>query len=181
MKKILLVALIGCFSLLANAQLSRVSLQASGLTCSMCSKAILNALQKVPFVEKVQVNIKNQQYNITFKEGNAVDFDLLSKAVVDAGFSVASFTVTANLHGVQAQKDEHISIGDQYFHFLNGSGQQLNGETTFTLVDKSFTTAKNYKKYSALSKMECVQTGRMAKCCAKEGTTSGTRIYHAII
>jgi copper chaperone CopZ len=65
----------------AQAQVSRVSLQASGLTCSMCSKAVKNALEKVSFVDKVQVDIKNQQYNLSFKEGSTVDFDALSGAV----------------------------------------------------------------------------------------------------
>ena len=49
---------------------------------------------KVAFVEKVQVDIKNQQYNMTLKQGAVIDFDALSKAVEDAGFSVASFKVT---------------------------------------------------------------------------------------
>ena len=33
-------------------QVSKVSLQASGLTCSMCSKAVKSALEEVGFVEK---------------------------------------------------------------------------------------------------------------------------------
>ena len=39
MKKILLLAALAV-SLVANAQVNKVSLQASGLTCSMCSNAI---------------------------------------------------------------------------------------------------------------------------------------------
>jgi len=180
MKTFLLACVISVFALSSHAQVSKASLQASGLTCSMCSKAVLNALQKVPFVDKVQVDIKNQTYNMSFKESETPDFDALAKAVEDAGFSVANFKVTVDAPNIKLQKDEHIQIGNQYFHFLNATGQQLNGSTTFTIVDKSFTTAKNYKKYSSLSKKECVQTGRMASCCTKDGST-GTRIYHAII
>ena len=165
----------------ASAQFSKASLQASGLTCSMCSKAVKNALEKVPFVEKVQVDIKNQQYNLSFKEGAKADFDVLGKAVEDAGFSVASLKVTTTVDNLQLQKDEHVNIGGYTFHFLNSNGQQLNGAITFSLVDKSFVSSKDFKKYASMSKMACVQTGRMAKCCSKENASGSSRIYHAII
>jgi copper chaperone CopZ len=42
-------------------------------------------------VDKVDVDIKSQKYNLSFKDGATVDFDLLKKAVEDAGFPVASF------------------------------------------------------------------------------------------
>jgi copper chaperone CopZ len=67
--KILLAFLLVFFAgFQSRAQFSKASLQASGLTCSMCSKAVKNALEKVDFVEKIQVDIKNQQYNLEFKK-----------------------------------------------------------------------------------------------------------------
>ena len=179
MKTFLLACLMVFSGLLTNAQVEKVSLQASGLTCSMCSKAVLTALKEVPFVDQVKVNIKKQEYNISFKEGETVDFDALTKAVEDAGFSVAAFVVTAKVNET-LQKDAHIRIDSQSFNFLNASGQSLNGSAVFTIVDKDYTTAKNYRKYRALSKIERVQTGRMAKCCSMDGMED-TRIYHAII
>ena len=179
--KTFLFSLVTILTLTSKAQVTKVTLQASGLTCSMCTKAVHNALNEVSFVEKVQVDIKNQQYNITFKEGTAIEFDALQKAVDDAGFGVAGFTVTAKLDNVKLGKDEHVKIGDQYFHFLNGMNRQLNGLTTFTVVDKTFTTAKNFRKYSGLSKMQCVQTGRTATCCSSEHIPEQSRIYHTII
>lgn len=164
----------------AAAQFEKASLQASGLTCSMCSKAVLAALQKLPFVEKVQVDIKNQQYNIQFKPGESFEFDDLSKAVEDAGFSVASLSVSASVSDLKVEKDKHLTIGNKNLHFLNAAGQQLNGSTSFKLVDKSFVTAKEFKKYSNLSKMKCVQTGKMENCCTKDATGSG-RVYHVVI
>src|SRR5687767_13614377 len=110
MKRIIIVLLV-ILSSNAQAQVSRVSLQASGLTCSMCSKAVKNALEEVVFVDKVQVDIKNQQYNLTFKQDSIVDFDALSKAVQDAGFSVAALKVTANVNESKLAKDEHLKIG----------------------------------------------------------------------
>lgn len=180
MKKILFCLLMaGCLG--AQAQFSKASLQASGLTCSMCSKAVKNALEKVPFVQSVGVDIKAQEYNLLFKEGATVNFDALQKAVEDAGFSVASLKVTAAVGELQLQKDEHVTIAGSAFHFLNANGQQVKGNIQFSLVDKNFVSAKEARKYASLSKMPCVQTGRAESCCTKGGASGATRIYHAVI
>ena len=76
-------------SLSTSAQISSGKLQASGLTCAMCSKAVYNALSAVPYVEKVQPDIQQSTYQLTFKSDVAVDPDLLARAVTDAGFSIA--------------------------------------------------------------------------------------------
>ncbi len=181
MKKILILIIAAMAGFTADAQFAKASLQASGLTCSMCSKAVKEALEKVPFVEKVMVNIKTQEYSLTFSQGSKVSFDDLSLAVEDAGFSVASLKVTANVEQVKAGKDEHVKIGDSYFHFLNGEGQTLEGPVTFTVVDKSFVTEKEFKKYSGETAMECVKTGKAASCCKEDAIAEGSRVYHVII
>jgi copper chaperone CopZ len=181
MKTFFIILIAALFGKPSQAQFTSASLQASGLTCSMCSKAVKMALEKVPFVSNVDVNLKTQEYALSFKKDQLVDFDALSKAVEDAGFSVSSLKVTADLPGVAAAKDAHVKIGNQYFHFLNAAGSPLNGRTSFTLVDKSFVSAKTYKKWSTASKMECVQTGKAAKCCTSDGVAGGTRIYHVVI
>ncbi|RYY98407.1 MAG: copper chaperone [Chitinophagaceae bacterium] len=164
----------------ARAQVQKATLQASGLTCSMCSKAVKTALEGVSFVERVQVDIKNQQYNLTFKEGAVPDFDALSAAVDNAGFSVAALRVTVQLPATAIlRKDEHLQVGGQTFHVLSAGSPQVNGPLTFSLVDKAFVSAREFKKYSALSKMACVKTGRMASCCTRG--TAEARIYHVII
>ena len=180
MKKLFFVLLV-CFSVTAKAQINKASLQASGLTCSMCSKAVKTALEEVPFVEKVQVDIKNQQYNLTFKEGSALDLDALNKAVQDAGFSVASLKVTASVNNAKLEKDEHLVIGGKTFHFLNAANQTVDGTVTFSVVDNGFVPAKVFKKYAGLTKMACVETGRVAKCCSTGDAPADNRIYHVII
>lgn len=179
--KLLLSVLLIVFGFSVNAQITKVSLQASGLTCSMCSKAVKTALEKVEFVEKVQVDIKNQQYNLSFKENGSIEIDALKKAVEDAGFSVASLKVTASVPAIKLEKDQHIVIGGQNFHFLNASNQNLAGSVDFSVVDKNFVSSKEFKKFAGMTKMPCVQTGRMAKCCATGDAVEGTRIYHVII
>ena len=63
-----------------NAQFSKATLQATGLTCAMCSNAINKALMEVPFVQSVRSDIKNSAFNIVFKEGAAVNIDALKQA-----------------------------------------------------------------------------------------------------
>jgi copper chaperone CopZ len=181
MKAIILILMIAFAGLRSDAQFTKATLQASGLTCSMCSKAVKEALEKVPFVSKVMVNIKTQEYMLTLKQDGPLDFDALSAAVEDAGFSVASLKVTTELKDIKADKDAHVKIGDKYFHFLNGNGQTLTGTTSFTFVDKSFVTEKEFKKYSNASKMECVKTGKAEACCRESDVASGARVYHVII
>lgn len=72
------------------AEIKKVSLVASGLTCSMCSKAIFKALSKLDFVEEVKVDIEKSMYIMTFKAGKKVDLDQIKLAVTDAGFGVQS-------------------------------------------------------------------------------------------
>lgn len=179
--KLILMILMLCVGIASTGQVTKVTLQASGLTCSMCSKAVKTALENVSFVEKVQVDIKNQKYNLSFKQGSHIEIDELAKAVEDAGFSVASLAVTATVEKVKLEKDNHIRIGNSYFHFLNASGQQINGSTSFNIVDKQFVSEKEFRKYKELTKMKCVETGKSEPCCISEDLVKDTRIYHAIL
>jgi len=180
MKKIFfLIAIL--FSLVSGAQVRTVNLQASGLTCSMCSNAINKALKSLDFVEKVQANIKTSSFDISFKAGAKPDFDQLKKKVEDAGFSVAKFTATVHFDRVAVVNDNHVVIGDMVYHFLNVNDQTLNGDKVIRLLDKGFVSAKEYKKNSGLTKMECYKTGVAGPCCAKDNLPAGKRIFHVTI
>ena len=76
MKKFLLAIAFFC-SVNVFAQISTVNLQASGLTCSMCSNSINKALKSVDYVADVKANIKNSTFEISFKPNAKVDLDLL--------------------------------------------------------------------------------------------------------
>lgn len=159
------------FTLQANAQVSKATLQASGLTCAMCSKAVYKALAAVPFVASVQSNIEASTYELAFKNGSKPDFDALSKAVTNAGFSVSMLKVTAKFNDVKVQNDAHVTMNNQLFHFINVTPQTLQGEKTISLVDKNFVTAKASKKYEKATAMGCYQSGKM----------DGQRVYHVTL
>ncbi len=180
MKKFLVI-IASFLAIQANAQIQQATLQASGLTCAMCSNAINKALQKLPFAEKVQSNIKESSFIIQFKQGNKVDFDAIRTAVEGAGFSVAKLQVKGNFDNVKINNDSHVLWNGENLHFLDVKQQTLQGEQTFQIVDRKFVNDKAYKKYAANTKMECVKTGVMQSCCAKDTKSASTRIYHVTI
>ena len=181
MKKLLLILAIALTGFSSHAQFTAANLQATGLTCAMCSNAINKALQKVPFVESVKADIKNSSFGIIFKKDAEVDIDALKDAVEDAGFSVGSLKLTGNFNEVKIAADQHVKIGNENFHFLNVKSQVLNGEQTIAVVDKSFVTEKQFKKFSSATKMSCIQTGKAAPCCVKDGIPAKARVYHVTI
>ena len=156
--------------ILANAQVKKVNLRASGLTCAMCSKAVFKSLSGIPFVEKIQVDIQQSTYEIFFKEGQPLNFDALSKAVVDAGFSVDQLKVTSSFNGLKVQKDGKIDLGNQSIQFINASDQTLTGEKTFKLIDKSFVSTQEFKKYKLTAGKDYLA-----------GMVNGKRVYHAVL
>jgi len=66
MKKILILSVILLVSALANAQIIKAKLTATGLTCSMCSKATYKQLTSIPEVEKVEPDLNNTAFILFF-------------------------------------------------------------------------------------------------------------------
>ena len=125
-------------------QVVKVSIQASGLTCSMCSNAINKALKTVDFVQFVNADVQTSTFEIHFKKGSEVDFDKLKKKVEDAGFFVSSFIATINFH--QVPLTDKVMIGDKAFHFVGLSETVLNGEKQVKILNKGFISSKEAKK-----------------------------------
>lgn len=165
----------------ASSQFTKAELQATGLTCAMCSNAINKAVSALPYVESVTSDIKNSSFNIAFKDDAKTSIDGLRQAVEEAGFSVGSLKVTGNLTGVQVKNEAPVKIGDQVFAFLKTKDQVLTGETTLQVVDKGFVTEKEFKKLRSAIKRESLQTGKADQQAVKQGVPEGTRIYHVTI
>ena len=179
--KIFFLAVVIFLSMTVSAQVTKVSIQATGLTCSMCSNAINKALKSLDFVDRVDANIANSTFDIYFKPNSTVDFDKLKKKVEDAGFFVAGFTATVHFDNVAISNNEHIVINGTAYHFLNVKDQTLNGDETIHIIDKGFVTAKEYKKNAGFTTFDCYKTGVVGSCCNKDGLLKGTRIYHVTI
>ena len=182
MKKFLPIVFAFLFSsAIAVAQISKASLQASGLTCALCSKSIFDNLQQLPFVDSVDTDLNASVFLIFFKPGVLVDIDMLNKKVEDAGFSVASLRVTAEFSNKLVEDDSHVSLDGQVFHFVNIGPRTLNEKVELTIIDKHFVSSKEFKKYSSMTKLECIKTGKAENCCSPYEVSLGTRIYHVTI
>lgn len=145
MKKILFIIAIA-ISMIATAQVNSVSLQASGLTCSMCSNAINKALRTLEFVLDVDADIKTYTFKISFKPNSVIDFDKIRKKVVDAGFTVYAFIADIYFNNVQVRKDWPVIVQDKKLLFINAGDQVLNGNKQVKILDKGFVSPKEYKK-----------------------------------
>jgi copper chaperone CopZ len=145
MKNILLLLAIS-ISIVTKAQVTKVSLQASGLTCSMCSNAINKALKSLEFVDKVDADIKNYTFEISFKEASHVDFDKMRRKVEDAGFSVSGFVATIYFDNVRIKADQPVTIGNNALLFAELKDLSLNGVKQVRLLDKGFVSSKEYKR-----------------------------------
>lgn len=168
-KNFSIVFLLCVFSV--QAQFKSATLQASGLTCAMCSNAINKSLKTLSFIEKVDADIAGSSFLIIFKQGTEVNFDQLRKKVEDAGFSVAKLQVVIVFSNTAVENNKSVTVEGNVFHFLNIKNQVLDGEKTITIVDKNFVPVKEYKKFAALTKAESFKTGHL----------QGTRIYHVTI
>ncbi len=161
----------------ASAQFKSARLQALGLTCAMCSNSITKSLKTIPFIEAVDVDLKNTSYDLKFKEGATIDFDVIRKKVESAGFSVGMLTVVADFRDASIKNDALVQLGGQVFHFVGIKEQVLNGEQRIQIINKFFIPLKDAKKFSALSKSEILKTEKAGAAGKNIGVDAAARVF----
>lgn len=147
MKNILLVIALA-ISITTTAQVTKVSLQASGLTCSMCSNAINKALKTLDFIDNIDADIKTYTFEISFKPNSNVDFDKIKNKVEGAGFFVAGFVASINFDNIKVKDSEPVAVGNYTLLFVKPGEQVLNGIQPVRILDKGFVGSKEYKRYA---------------------------------
>jgi copper chaperone CopZ len=144
MKAMLLIVAIA-ISITTNAQVTKVSLRASGLTCSMCSNAINKALRTLDYVIDVDADIKTYTFEIAFKPNVHVDFDLIRKKVENAGFTVSDFIAIIDFDKVHPIKNDSVTVDEKTFLIENVKQESLNGIKRLRILDKGFVSPGEYK------------------------------------
>jgi copper chaperone CopZ len=167
-KKIILSILL-LTGFLANAQFVKANLQASGLTCSMCSFATQKQLKTLDFIDSVGTDLNHTIFILYFKKDAKVDIDLIRKKVEDAGFSVASLKITFHFDNLAITDNYHFAYQGNLYHFVNSKPQTLNGDAVFKVLDKGFVSDKEYKKYLKTATQPDDQ---------QEKTADVNRVYH---
>ena len=81
MKKIIFTTLIllGLFNQKIQAQFIKAELQASGLTCSMCSFATQKSLQTLDFIDSIGTDLDHTIFMIYFKPNSIVNLDKINQ------------------------------------------------------------------------------------------------------
>jgi copper chaperone CopZ len=152
MKSILLIATLSIISNFVKAQFVTAEIQAAGLTCSMCSRAVDKQLQTLDFVDSVGINLSSATFVLHFKKNKIIDFDVIKTKVEDAGFSVASLKAVYHFNQQQVDANYHLMYQSTMFHFVRCKPQILNGDVTFKILNKGFMSDKEFKKNAAFTK-----------------------------
>ena len=124
------------FAVNANAQIKSAEVLASGLTCSMCSKAIFKALSKLDFVDTVKVNIETSVYQLKFKKESAITIEGIRDAVYDAGFAIAKLSITADWKDKTAIKDMVFNDLGYQFKWQTKINKSLSNTQKVFIVNK---------------------------------------------
>ena len=152
MKKILTGSIILLGSLMANAQITKAELTATGLTCSMCSKATYKQLISLPEVEKVETDLNKTTFILHFKNGSTVNPVDLKKKVEAAGFSVGELVLVFNINNQKAENNTSFTQDNITYTFMDTKPGVLTGEVKVKILDKGFVVEKEYKKLLKMRK-----------------------------
>lgn len=177
-KIILLLVAVLFISTSSYASFVNAKIKVTGVTCSMCSNSVYKALTSLKFVEKVDIDLENTVFEVTFKKGERVVIDDIRSKIEGAGFSVGELIAGFKFEKVDVSNDYHYSFGGDTYHFVNVKAQNLNAIANIRFVDKGLTSSKEHKKYVGLTTYACIKTGKSDNCCH---TSPKQRIYHVTL
>jgi copper chaperone CopZ len=144
MKKIILIIQICCITFVTNAQISKVEIIATGLTCSLCSNAINKQLKTLTEVVKVDIDLNKNLFVITLKADNKLTPKTFKDKVEKAGFFIGSMVLFINFNNQAVEDNKQI---DNYI-FIDTKAQTLSGVAKVKMLDKGYVTTKEFKKLS---------------------------------
>lgn len=142
MKKTRLVILFFLCAIITNAQITKVEIMATGLTCSMCSNAINKQLKTIDEVENVDIDLNKNLFIVRLKNNNTLSPKTFKDKVEKAGFFVGSMVLFINFRNQTVEDNKQI---DKYI-FIDTKAQILNGVAKVRVLDKGYVTTKEHKK-----------------------------------
>lgn len=136
------VAIVLFISTTIQAQINKSEIIATGLTCSMCSNAILKQLQALKNVQEVETDLNTNTFTVTAKNNQTLDPVQLKDAVEKAGFFVGSMMVYVD--GSKLTKQE-LTLNGNHLVFLDKVPADHKNHK-MQVVDAGFVTSKQFKK-----------------------------------
>jgi len=128
------------------AQFSGGRLQATGLTCALCNKAIHQSLEQLAFVTKVDADIKSSSFTLTFGGNGIVSPAKLKAAVEDAGFFIGELQLTGNWNQGPIERGVPFVWGEQTFEFISLKTPATSKTFNCVVIGKGYLTEKSMKK-----------------------------------
>lgn len=147
MKKGLMILMLLLF-VITNvfAQIKKVELTATGLTCSMCSNAISKQLKTISDVESVDIDLNKNLFVVTLKVGSTLTPKIFRDKVEKAGFFIGSMVLYMNFNNQLIEDNRQIGN----YIFIDIKAQTLNGLAKVKVLDKGYVTTKEYKKLAKI-------------------------------
>lgn len=128
------------------AQLTKVEIVATGLTCSMCSNAINKQLKTLTDVEKVDIDLNTNTFIVFLKDNNNITPEILKNKVEDAGFFVGEMMLFLPFKNQTIAENLPVNTANMSFIFIDSKVKTLNGELKLKILDKGYLTSKAFKK-----------------------------------
>lgn len=125
-------------SQISMAQISKIEIQATGLTCSMCSNAINKQLKSLSDVENVTTDLNTNTFVVYFKSNNSVTPKTIKDNVEKAGFFIGTMVVTLDSAYLNSNATRFISLEDQ----ITFDSKEIK----IRVLDKGYVTQKEFKK-----------------------------------
>jgi copper chaperone CopZ len=135
----------------AFSQIDTVCIRVIGLTCSSCSKSVEEKLIQIQFVKSVQMNLNRNEARVVIDFSQKVNWNLLAKAVYDAGFSVGAVLVPSCKKEIY--KMNNNVCGDNYVFVGDAAMIELD-KPYYTLVGKNFMDKKTYRAWQQKISMQ---------------------------
>ncbi len=125
-------------SQLSMAQLSKIEIQATGLTCSMCSNAINKQLKSLEAVENVTTDLNTNTFVVYLKPNNTLTPKTFKDNVEKAGFFIGTMVVTLD--------STYLNSNAARFIPLENQAATDSEEVKIRILDKGYVTQKEFKK-----------------------------------
>ena len=177
-KTILMLVFTMLLSSATFANFVSAKIKVTGITCSMCSNSVHKALSSLSFIDKIDVDLENAVFMVSFKPNEKVSMDAIKDKIEGAGFSVGQLIADFKFSNLEVSKDLHYDFNNDTYHFVNVKDQKLNDVVSIRFVDKGLTSTREHKKYVGLTTYSCIKTGKSENCCHM---ASKKRIYHVTI
>ncbi len=125
-------------SQISMAQISKIEIQATGLTCSMCSNAINKQLKSLSEVENVTTDLNTNTFVVYLKPNNSVTPKTIKDSVEKAGFFIGTMVVTLD--------SAYLNSNDARFIPLEEKATTDAKEIKISVLNKGYVTQKEFKK-----------------------------------